>query len=73
MEGSLVERHHLTFVTLYSHYHFTRFPPPVVKDQSHVQGLCHTFIPLALFLIQKTLSKSRVQRPQPQPLLAGNR
>lgn len=73
MESSLVERHYLTLVTVYSHYHLTRFPPPVVKDQSHVQGFCHTFILLALFLTQKKLSKSCVQRPQPQPLLAGKR
>lgn len=63
MESSLVERHHLTFLTLYSRHHLTRFPPPVVKAHSHVQGFCHISIQLALFLTQKTLSESCVQRP----------
>lgn len=73
MESSLVERYHLTFVTLYSHHHLTRIPPPIVKDHSHVQGFCHWSILLVLFSTQKTLSKSCVQRPQPQPQLAGKR
>lgn len=71
MEISLVEKqhhhhHHLTLVTLDSRHHLTRSPPPVVKDHGHVQGFCHISIQLALLLTQKTLSKSCVQRPQPQ-------
>lgn len=69
MENSLVERRHLTFVTLYSHYHLTRFPPPVVKDHSHVQGFCHTFI-LSVGIVpdpENTKQKLCVETPAPAP------
>lgn len=40
LKSTLEERLSLTFVTLFSHQRLTipRFPPPIVKDPSQVQG-----------------------------------